>query len=39
MKLHSDLDTAAQMGHLVAAIVGQGLMYSDPVAGPRGYAA
>ena len=33
-----DLDTADQMAHLAAAMVGQRLMYRDLVGGPRGYA-
>ena len=33
-----DLDTADQMAHVAAAMVGQRLMYRDLVGGPRGYA-
>ena len=33
-----DLDTADQMARVVAAMVGQRLMYRDLVDGPRGYA-
>lgn len=33
-----DLDTLAQMQHVVAGMLGKRLMYRDLVAGPRGYA-